>query len=280
MKLLLPLLALSATPLLAGSELAYSHNGSFLRDITSLNNWKIDVGGGLQFAPTYLGDDDYVVNLLPAVRIAYGDRFAISQVDGATFELFKSENFSAGPIARYDFGREEDGEQPFQIFGDETEDLEGLGDIDDTIEVGFFAAYRTGPWEVRAESLKGLSGGHEGLVSRLSGSYTIPVKPFGFSSYFTTTADLRFGDSDWTDTFFGIDSEQSADSGLEQFDANDGVASYGLRASLVTKLSERYTLISYLGYQRLAGDVADSPLVEERGSENQFSAGIFLTYSF
>ena len=280
MKRFLPLLALVATPLFAGSETTYRSDGSFLRDITTPSNWQIDIGGGLQIAPTYLGDDDYVVNLLPALRISYGDRFAISQVDGATFELFKTENFTAGPIARYDFGREEDGEQLFQIFGDETDDLEGLGDIDDTIEMGFFAAYQTGPWQVRAEALKGLSGGHEGLVSRVSTAYTIPVTPFGYRSFLTTTADLRFGDSDWTDTFFGITPNQSADSGLSRFDADGGVTSYGLRTSLITKLSERYTLISTLGYQRLGGDVADSPLVEERGSENQFSAGVFLTYSF
>jgi|GEM_PF-5416035 len=30
----------------------------------------------------------------------------------------------------------------------------------------------------------------------------------------------------------------------------------------------------------MAGDAADSPLVQQRGSENQATMGIFLSYSF
>lgn len=33
-------------------------------------------------------------------------------------------------------------------------------------------------------------------------------------------------------------------------------------------------------YKRLVGDAADSPVVEDEGSENQFSGGVLVFYKF
>ena len=44
--------------------------------------------------------------------------------------------------------------------------------------------------------------------------------------------------------------------------------------------SDRITLYGDAGYRRLVGDAADSPIVKRAGSENQFTAGLGLTYRF
>lgn len=59
MKILPSLLALSAT------VSAY--------DVDDDSKWKIELGAGVLYSPTYLGDDEYQIRLLPVVDISYGE---------------------------------------------------------------------------------------------------------------------------------------------------------------------------------------------------------------
>ncbi|MHA7873072.1 MAG: MipA/OmpV family protein, partial [Hyphococcus sp.] len=60
----------------------------------------IAVGGGLLFAPTYVGDDDYQLSTLPNIQIRYGNRFFASVQDGLGYNVVNTPNWRAGPIAR------------------------------------------------------------------------------------------------------------------------------------------------------------------------------------
>jgi outer membrane scaffolding protein for murein synthesis (MipA/OmpV family) len=37
-------------------------------------------------------------------------------------------------------------------------------------------------------------------------------------------------------------------------------------------------VVGFVGFERLLGDAADSPRVQQRGSRDQASGGIFITY--
>jgi outer membrane protein len=58
------------------------------------------------------------------------------------------------------------------------------------------------------------------------------------------------------------------------------VYSYGAGVQLRYDISTRWETYTYLEYERLTGDVANSPLIVQRGTRDQLSAGIGLTYSF
>ena len=45
-------------------------------------------------------------------------------------------------------------------------------------------------------------------------------------------------------------------------------------------LSDNWAITGQVGYARLLGDAADSPIVDDEGSANAFSAGIFVGYRF
>jgi outer membrane scaffolding protein for murein synthesis (MipA/OmpV family) len=45
-------------------------------------------------------------------------------------------------------------------------------------------------------------------------------------------------------------------------------------------LTENWSVMGRVGYARLLGDVADSPIVDREGSANAYEAGVFVGYRF
>lgn len=245
----------------------------------SQEEWNLSVGAGLLFGPSYLGDDAYQLSAVPNIRVTYGDDFFASVRGGAGYNAIKRSAWRAGPIAAYDFGRDEDGGGPFVIAGDDTDDLDGLGDVDGTIEVGGFLEYDTRPLNARIEIRQGLNG-HEGLIGELSLRTGARLVVADRPVIIRVGPDVTLVDDAYNDTFFGVDAGQSAASGLDAFDADGGLLSYGLGSTVVMPFNDHVAAVTFLGYRRLAGDAADSSLVEDRGSPDQVTAGFFLNYSF
>ena len=244
--------------------------------------WQFTVGAGTLFSPTYEGDDDYVLSLLPNLKLEYQDKFFASVQDGFGYNLINTDTVRAGPIGRIRFSRDEDGGQPFAVTGEETTDLIGLGTVDTTFEVGGFLAYSINRLELGAELRQGVNG-HNGLVfdatARLSGRYQQNGPPVIWS----LGPRLRIVDESYNSAYFSIDADQSLASGLAQFAAGGGVYSYGFGATAVLPIGKRgsgWSLVGIVGYDRLAGDAVDAPLVVERGSPNQATVGLFLSKTF
>lgn len=241
--------------------------------------WSVAVGAGLILAPSYEGDDAYQLSAVPNVRLSYGDDFFASVEGGVGYNLINSEGWRAGPIAAYHFGRDDDGQGPFVIAGDETDDLNGLDDVDGTVEIGGFVEYTARPFTTRIELRQGLNG-HEGFIGeaelRFGGRAVVADQMIVFS----LGPEITVVDRTYNDAFFGVDEAASAASGLDAFDADGGLHSYGLGASVIVPFTDHVSAVSFARYGRLTGDAADSSLVEDRGSPNQGALGVFLTYTF
>ncbi|MEX2482676.1 MAG: MipA/OmpV family protein [Gammaproteobacteria bacterium] len=237
--------------------------------------WRIGIGLAPVVSPVFEGADDYGFSVFPDLRFQYRDRFFASVPEGIRYHVIHGPRLVAGPIARVRFGREEDnGGSPFLVTG-AVDGLDGLGDIDAAAELGGFVSYRMAPWRARAELRHGI-GGHEGVVGDLSLDYTGGSRGIRY----TIGPRLRFGSADFVDTYFGISAAQSARSGLPTFDADGGLNSAGIGASVIVPRGKRMTLVVFGGYDRLLGDIADSPLVERRGDANQLSLGASLSWQF
>ena len=92
----------------------------------------------------------------------------------------------------------------------------------------------------------------------------------------TVSAGPRFT---WESTkavapYFGIDAVQAMASGLSVFDAKGGAHSAGAGAQVQYRINPQWEVHSYVEYERLLGDAANSPLVTARGSVNQTTVGI------
>ncbi|MEX1250482.1 MAG: MipA/OmpV family protein, partial [Hyphomonas sp.] len=187
----------------------------------------------------------------------------------------------AGPIGRVKFSRDEDGDQAFAVSGGGTNDLVGLGDIDSSFELGGFLRYRNGPWSAGAELRQAVSG-HEGLVLELDAGVGGVITGFWPPIIWSAGPRVKFVDESYNSAYFGVTQAQSAGSGLPVYQAGGGASTYGVAALGIIPLDRdfKWSIVTFAGYNRLAGDAGDSPLVALRGDADQFSAGLFISYMF
>lgn len=245
-------------------------------------DWQLQAGVGAIYNPAFVGSKDYQLSAIPLISVKYKDEFFASMFDGIGYNVINSDGWKVGPIVKYDFGRQEDGKNPFAISGKDTTALRGLGDVDGTFEVGGFAEYSWEQWSAKVEVRQGI-GGHEGLVGDISANYMNDIHSLFYTEdlpiYLSVGPHAKLVSSDYNQAYFGVSAAQSARSGLAQYKADGGLLSYGLDASLTMPVNDSISTTLFVGYDRIAGDAADSSLVQRRGSENQVKAGLFVTYS-
>ena len=154
---------------------------------------------------------------------------------------------------------------------DDNDKLEGLGDVDGSMEVGGFLSYRQKGFRFKMGARQGADSGHEGALVDLSAGTSLPFnKPLVFIALGTTWASDNYMES-----FFAVDNQQSADSGLKKYDADAGIKDVSISMTSGYRITNRWRIGGKLEYKRLVGDAADSPIVDD---ENQFLAGISLSY--
>lgn len=247
------------------------------------DGWSTSVGAGAIWGPAFSGSSDYQLMVVPNIQVNYGDTFFASVGQGVGYNFAVSPEWVVGPLVKFDFGRDADGENTFRVAGDKSTALRGFQDVDSTILLGGFARFQRDMWSAKIELLQGMSG-HEGMIAdfsldynaRFGGSEAQPGPPI----FLATGPRMRWASDDYTNTYYGISAADSLGSGLPRYTAGGGIATIGWSFALVMPVSPTISLIGFAGYDKLMGDAADSPLVVQRGSENQFSTGAFLSYKF
>ena len=222
--------------------------------------WAFSLGVAGGFAPDYEASDDYEFGIGPDIAFSWQDRiFYKGRSLGAN--LLRTKNLKAGPILSWNSGRDED----------DNSKLDGLGDVDSTIEAGGFIAYRMKPMRFRLEVRQDVGSEHEGALVELSGGTGLPFeKPLVFVSLGATWAS-----DDYMESFFGVDAQQSGASGLQAYNADGGIKDVNIGLTGGYSITNRWRVGGKLEYKRLVGDAADSPIVDD---ENQFLVGVSLTY--
>lgn len=235
---------------------------------TGGDDFKLTVGGGALYQPSYLGSDHYDVDPLPLFDLRYaGDRFFLSTRDGLGANLApQGSNLKIGPVVKYRFARDQDDDDA----------LRGMGDVDAAGEAGGFVHYDLRPFKLGAEVRQGF-GGHDGVVSDLFANWSTNLSN---TLMLTVGPRATIASKDFNQTYFGVDGGQAARTGYRQYNPDGAYYSYGLGANLTYMLTERVSLGTFAGIDRIAGDAADSPLVDQAGSPTQARFGITLGYSF
>jgi outer membrane protein len=234
--------------------------------------WKVSLGAGALFKPDYEGSDEYEVDPLPDISISYRDlvflRGTTLSANLLTMNVLRPDGIlQVGPLVRYRFGRDQD----------DNEALRGLGDVDGSVEAGVFARYRVGLWSTGLSLVQDIAGGHEGMLGEAFISQDVPLSERLRASL---RGSVTWASDDYMNSYFGISPAQAARSGRAPFDADSGFKDIGLSLGLEYSLSAGWSVGGRIGYIRLLNDAADSPLVDEDGSANQFTAGVSLSYRF
>lgn len=242
---------------------------------------QVQVGVVAAYTPIFLGSKDYQLIAAPMIQARY-DRFFLSFPEGLGYDVVQSKGWRAGPLIGFRGPRRENGGGPFQITGG-TDALRGLGTIKATADVGGYLAYVAGNVSARIDVRQAVSQ-DAGLIATISARYNarLPVGPGSGRAPATVSIGPRLSlvNDTYSQTYFGVTDIQSARSGLVRYNADGGLLSVGIGANALVPLTDRISATVVAGYDRLAGDAARSPLVEERGSRNQATVGLGLTYKF
>jgi len=246
-------------------------------------DWDFRVGAGTVYTPAFLGSKDYQLLLVPDLRVAYKDRFFLSEAEGMGYNVVNTDGWRFGPVARLAFARNDNGNNPFRIAGPKSDALVGLGNVSDTLELGGFGGYTWKEWSALVEVRQGVNG-HDGLISDFSFNYTGDISHAFYREgpplILSLGPEASLVDSKYNESYFGVNPQQSFHSGLPVYNDNGGLLKYGVAATLIVPITYKISATIVAGYARLSGDAADSPLVTQRGSPNQATISIFFSYEF
>jgi outer membrane protein len=270
--LCIPLIALILVPTVATAEpLVTLPAPPFELPIgpTLSGNWTVMVGVGGEYRPDFEGAKRSMLSPVPifVVRRAGSAEQFRGPRDGASIALIDFGDFRAGPVGKFVAAR-----KSYNYF-----ELNGLGDISTAVELGGFVEYYPVDWFRSRVELRQGFGGHHGVVADFSADAIVPV-----IEQLTISVGPRFTweSTSATSPYFGIDAVQAMATGLPVFNAKGGAHSYGAGAQVSYRIDPQWEVHSYVEYERLLGDAANSPLVTVRGSPNQTTFGIGASYSF
>jgi MipA family protein len=89
-----------------------------------------------------------------------------------------------------------------------------------------------------------------------------------------------YGSADYMSTYFDVRAADSAQSGLDSFEADGGFRDVRLTLGAMVPVTDHVLVGAGLMLMRLVGDAADSPITDDAGSPNQLSGGIGAAYAW
>ncbi|MBE0618066.1 MAG: MipA/OmpV family protein [Proteobacteria bacterium] len=234
----------------------------------------LTAGLGLAVLPEYEGSEDYRAAPVPYFRGLWASGQFV-QLLGTTLmgNVLPSTTWQAGPLLRYRAPRD-------NVKNDQVDKMEK---VDAAWELGGFAGVQYKHWNARAEMAQDVADGHDGFLLTLTGGYTVPVTQ---AASVNLSLSTTYASVDYMKAYFGVDREDAVRSGLDEYDANANfkdvsgtvLATYRINADWGLLAAVRYTQI--LGGVGMAGNAADSPVVDDTGSAGQVLAGAVVTYTF
>lgn len=236
------------------------------------------VGLAVVSAPDYMGSDDNTGAAAPLFRYQFqgSNRYFTLLGMRARLNLVDSKTWRAGPILNRNPGRDSDD------IDDEV--VKNMETIDAAVEAGVFGEYWfMGGTNSRDRANIGLSvlsdtdsgDDSDGMHMRLSATMLRQVHP---KADIVLGAALEYADDDYMETYFGVNSGNVGTSGLPFYEAKSGLRDVELTLGGLYHIDKSWMALGFLRFSQLQGDAADSPIVDERGDDNQWLLGFGATY--
>jgi MipA family protein len=238
---------------------------------------KLRMGLGVGAAPDYDGSDDYRVIPLPNFELSYAGYALRSSRLGVEADLVGITGLDAGPIIRYDLGRSDVSDNVVALLPEVDGSVELGGFISAGAPLSIIGLESSSILAARVEYLQGLDGGHEGATAAASLSLISPVTD---SLTLISSLSTTYMSGNYADSYFDVSAIGSAVSGLPVYDAGAGFRDVGITFVANYELNENWSVNGIGSFSRIIGDAADSPIVAERGSSNQFLGGLGFSYTF
>ena len=235
------------------------------------DSWRFALGGGVVSTPKFPGSKDLKTEVVPLISATYG-RFFVGAVPGSGtpagvgVNLYQDSHWRLGAALSAD------------IFSPRKESddshLRGLGDINRTARAGVFASYTYDWLSIRANVASDILNKKQGTTAGLEVEAS-----YHPTDQLTLTAGpgITCADRQYMKTFFGVDAEQSARSGLPAFDAKSGVSNVRFSVGANYQFDPHWSVGARFSAAKLRGAAADSPITEKA---TQNTTGLFVVYRF
>lgn len=230
---------------------------------------------GVASKTDYEGSDDYELSPLLAAKLQYQTYYVEALGTDIRANISPYPTVEFGPSISYSGGRDDDVEN---------NTISRMREIDNGFEAGafikvpfngVFSAHDT--LSFKAEVLTDISDTHEGMLVNIGAGYD---RKLNDQLTLGTSVQTTYASEDYNQTYFGIDADNAARSGLAQYDADAGFKDVSLKVKGQYMLNEHWGVLGMAGYKQIIGDAADSPIVDEEGNTSQWVAGLGLSYKF
>ena len=245
----------------------------------------LTIGLGAAYVPSYEGSDDYI--LTPAglafgkvAGFGFATRGTALYLDLIPDKADSPFSFDFGPLANVRLDRTSRIKDPR---------VRALGELDTAIELGAWAGLRKNgvlheydSIGVRVAWQKDVTDTHESSVITPAIEYSSPL---GEKTLVSLGLQAEHVGDGYARTYYSVSAAGAAASGLPVYNADGGWKSWRATLLLGQALTgdlrnPRLSLFGGVGYSRLLGDIARSPIVRVAGDRDQYFATAGLAYTF
>ncbi|MBK8175879.1 MAG: MipA/OmpV family protein [Rhodospirillales bacterium] len=240
------------------------------------------IGLGFGLSPDYEGSDVYKYGAVPFARFSYQEYQQYLQLGPnpgsrtyqARINVLPYEGIEMGPMIDYRPGRKHVGNKA----------VRSLPNVDNGYELGGFANYWLPlPGDVLQSIGLGFSGAadasgaYDGWWVQPALSYKVAL---GDGVSLNSRVFSDYANDDYMSTYFGIDANQAAKSGLKQKNADADFKDVGLTLGVNWQFADHWFTGASGTYERMLGDAASSPVTRNEGNKNQGFGGVYVGYKF
>lgn len=221
----------------------------------------IRVGAVVLSGQRYQGASEQKVSAVPGIFLHASNGLFADPLNGVGYSFEPQGNLQYGLRVNLETGRSVETTLP------------GFEKINARANPGAFANYTVNDKLTLRSALRlGMGEGADGSLLHLGGSYKVfQAGFFGVS----LNASLKYADSKYMQSYFGVTPAQSAASGLKAYQPGAGFAAAKVGLTAGTPLSRQIFVFSNLSLQRLLGDAANSPIISKKMQPTAFIGGVY-----
>ncbi|MGM0767647.1 MAG: MipA/OmpV family protein [Pseudomonadota bacterium] len=237
-------------------------------DFTDGDGWGVGLGLSVEYETAYEGSDEFDFEVDPAGAVQWrtGEHIFFWAGEAIGWRTLARDSWLIQTSIGYEEAREE---------GDSEDGrLDGLGESSSGATVLLEVRYALAEdWRYFLDGR--VSAGEIGTLGIFGAGTCLACQPDGTG--WEVGAVVTFHDDELANRDFGVDAQQSIDSGLPETDVDSGYRSTGFNISYRNYLSESWQIFGEALYEVYGSDVSDSPI-----SRNDYEAeiGVGFIYVF
>jgi len=229
------------------------------------SDWVITLGAGVMVGPKYPGSNSMRFQPIPAIDIEYKNLLFAKQDMPLGVYFINTPVWSAGLAVQYDNTQRRPSDNPA---------LASIGGVDTTYRAKLFGSYTLSALTFSTSAAQDIDGHSEGLLIDANAIGTLPL---GSKWYLSAGPGATWGNSQYQNTFFGVDQAQSVASGLPQYQAHAGLRDIYLSFEADYLITKHWTATATVKIAQLQSSAAHGPITQSRQQTTTTAA---LSYTF